>query len=866
MNRAEKRRQQKLAEKAAKKNHVQPAGLSIDPQSLEIAVQHHSAGRLSEAENLYQKILKSDPNHPTALHLLGLIAHQVGKNGVAVDLMTKALSIKPDYVEAHGNLGNAYSRLGKLAEAVASYRKALAIKPDYADAHGNLAAALQGLGKLDEALIHYHKALAIRPEYSEAHSNLGTAFRELGKLDEAVTSFQKAASLNPNYANAHNGLGLALQEMGKHEEAADCYQQAIAIKPDFAEAHCNLGATLQKLGKLDEAVASCRKALSINSSFAEAHNNLGIAFKEQGEFEAALSSFKMALATTPNYCEALNNLGSTLHNMGRFDEAVVSYNKALSINPDYASAYSNLGATLHGQGKLNEAVSNCQKALALKPDFADAHNNLGNALKDLGRTNGAISSYQKAVSIRPDNAEAYSNMGTAFQELGELEEALSSCSKAISINPDFAMAHSNLIFIQDLYPDIEQSEQQAERKRWNDKFILPLAGQIRAHTNNRDPDRRLRIGYVSADFCHHSARLGFGPLIMDHDRNNFEVFCYDASIVHDDVSDALRAAATDWRYIVSMSDEQLAQTIRDDAIDILIDLSGHTRGNRLKVFGLKPAPLQATGIGHMAPGLTTLDYRLTTDRLTPPEKEKYHPESPIYLETFFGFTPPSNSPPVGPLPCRKNGTITFGYLGRVSRVSDEALALWARILRDLSGSRLVLKYSQLDDQTAQQNIKERFSALGITEDRLTLLGKTDQPEHLDAHNHVDLVFDTFPHGGGMTTMDSLWMGIPVIGLLNPERASGRISDCICHPVTLDEWIARSPEEYYAIAIRWAKRVNELADIRQGLRQRLTDVYFRFPHDVEKSYRHIWRRWCVGEASSPLYPHSLNDPETEPVTL
>ena len=620
-------------------------------QAINLALQHHNAGRLPEAERLYQQILQADPNQPVALHMLGMIAHQVGNSDHAVDLITKALTIKPDYVKAHSNLGNALKELGRLEEAVASYRKALALKPDLAETHFNLGSTLGEMNRLDEAIDSFHKAIVFKPDLVEAHNNLGNALKILGKLDEATTSYQKALVVNPDYAMAHNNLGNMLQEQGKPDEALASYRKALVLKPDYDE------------------------------------------------------------------------------------------------------------------------------------------------------------------------------------------------------------AHSNLIFIQDLISNFDHVDQQAERKLWNDKFILSLSDKIKPHANDPTPERRLRIGYVSADFRQHSACQGFAPLILEHDRDHFDVVCYDATIAADDMTETLRDAATSWRSTLGQSDDQLAQTIRDDGIDILVDLSGHTRGNRLTVFGHKPAPLQVTGIGSTPPGVSTIDYRLTTDRTTSPEEESLFPEAPIYLETIIGFTPPLDTPPVGPPPCLESGVITFGYLGRFSKISDDAMALWARILRDVPKSRLLIKAAQMDEPSIRQRVETFFSERGISQDRLILLGGTPQRQHLETCNRIDIALDAFPHGGGITTMESLWMGVPVVGLTDPSDHASRSISIICGPLGLDEWIAASTGEYHAIAVEWADKRQALADLRPGLRQRVSEVYSRFPRDAEKAYRLIWKRWCGGEAPSPLYPLS-----------
>jgi tetratricopeptide (TPR) repeat protein len=334
-------------------------------QALDLAMQHHAAGRLPEAEKIYQQILQIGPNQPVALHLLGVIAHQVGKNDIAVGLITKALAIKPDYAEAHNNLGLAFQGMGKLDDAVASYGQALAIQPDFASVHCNLGVALHDLRKIDEAFDSYHKALAIKHDYAEAHSNLVSTLLALGRLDEAVEHGQKAICINPQSSEAHLNLGNALQSLREFNQAVACYNHALAIAPDYAEAHNNLGKVLQELGNSKEAEASCRKALALKPEYAEAHNNLGIVLKD----------------------------------MGKLDDAIASHQKALAIMPDFAGAHNNLGAALLELGKLDEAVASFRKALAVMPNFAGAHQNLGLALRTLGRFSDAKAAFDQVLRI-----------------------------------------------------------------------------------------------------------------------------------------------------------------------------------------------------------------------------------------------------------------------------------------------------------------------------------------------------------------------------------------------------------------------------------------------------------------------------------
>jgi len=318
-------------------------------QAIDLGVQHHNAGRLPEAENIYQQILQSEPNHHTALHLLGVIAHQVGKNDTAVDLIARALALKPDLAEAHSNLGLALQDLGKSEDAIASYRKALGLNPDYAEAHNNLGIALQDLGKLDEAVAFYRKALGIKPNYAEAHNNLGSVLQELGKPEEAIASYRKALAIKPDLAEAHNNLGIAIRELGHLDEAVTSYRKALALNPDYAEAHNNLGIALQGLGKLDEAVTRYHKALAIKPDFAEAYYNLGNALQDLEKLDEAVASYRKALGLKPDYVEAHNNLGNALKKLGRLDEALKIFESI-----DTALCYAHALECLFALGKYDE--------------------------------------------------------------------------------------------------------------------------------------------------------------------------------------------------------------------------------------------------------------------------------------------------------------------------------------------------------------------------------------------------------------------------------------------------------------------------------------------------------------------------------
>jgi len=394
--------------------------------ALGIAIQHHTAGQLAEAENLYQQILRVDQNHPIALHLLGVIAHQVGDNDAAVNLITKALGINPDYAEAHNNLGLTFKELGQPEKAVACFQKALALNPRYAEAHGNLGAALADMGKFDEAVTSYRNALAITPHAVEVLYNLGAALADLGRLEDAIASYHQALALKPDYAEALCNLGVAQKDLGRLDEAVSSYQKALSIAPGSAEVHYNLGNAYKDTNQPDNAVASYQNALAIRPDDVDVHCNLGLALQDLGRLDEAATHFQQAIAINPEFAEAHNNLGITFRDLGRLDEAMASYQKALAIQPDYAEAHSNLSVALRDQGKVEEAVASCREAIAIDPDCAVAHRHLAGLKKhsDYDDDMRAMEqTYAKPTLTDEQRMDLAFGLGKAFEDVRQYEKA-----------------------------------------------------------------------------------------------------------------------------------------------------------------------------------------------------------------------------------------------------------------------------------------------------------------------------------------------------------------------------------------------------------------------------------------------------------
>ena len=889
------------------------------PEALADALQHHRAGRLREAEQIYRQIVAADPDHYDAWHLLGVIAcqsgnyqagigyielaltHQpdwaeacynlanawkdLGKLDEAATCYRRVLQLKPDFAQAHNSLGNVTKELGKLDEATTCYQRALQLKPDYAEAHNNLGNAYRAAGKLDEATACYQRVLQLRPNQAEAHSNLGNVFtdqgrldeaaqchrhalrlrpdfaevhsslgkvlRDQGKLDEAAQCHQRALQLKPDYAEADNDLGNVLRDQGKLDEAAECYRRALRLKPDLVEAHSNLGNVLRDQGKLDEAAESYQRALRLKPDLAEAHSNLGNVLRDQGKLDEAAECYRRALRLKPDLAEGHSNLGNAYRDVGKLDEAAACYQRALQLKPDYAEAHNNLGNVLRDQGKLDEAAQCHRRALRLKPDLAEAHSNLGNVLRNQGKLGEAAQCHRRALQLKPDYAEAHSNLGNVLRDEGRLDEALTSHRRALQLNPDLVEAHSNLLMIHQYRAGATLSELAAAHAEYGRLHAEPLRTSWAPHANDRDPLRRLRLGFVSGDFGRHPVGFFLIQALENLDQGQCEAVCYCNRVIKDDLASRFQGAATEWWDIAYLSDQALAEKIRADRIDILFDLAGHTANNRLLVFARRPAPVQITWIGYEGTtGLRAIDYLLADRYTIPPGQEPWYQERILRLpDSYVCYDPPVTAPAVAPLPALRHGFVRFGSFNNPAKVTPQVVAAWAKILSRVPGSRVLLKYRGLDDERVCRRYLDLFTACGIDPSRVEFAPPSTHADYLATYGEVDIALDPFPFGGGITTCNGLWMGVPVITCPGETFASRHALSYLSN-VGLTETIAMTAEEYVELAVSLASDLPRLSQLRAGLRERMAASPLcdgkRFAANLMRIVRDAWREWCQKE--------------------
>jgi predicted O-linked N-acetylglucosamine transferase (SPINDLY family) len=640
-------------------------------------------------------------------------------------------------------------------------------------------------------------------------------------------------------------LALRHHQAGRLQEAERIYRQILAQDPKHADAMHFLGVIAHQAGRADEAVDLIRRAIALWPNYAQAHSNLGNALKDNGQQDEAIAAYRQAIALNPSLPEARYNLGNVLKDKGQIDEAIAAFRQAIALRPNYAEAHYNLGDALEDKEQYDEAIAAFGQAIALNPNLPEAHSHLGNALRDKGQLDGAIAAYRRAIALRPNYPEAHNNLGNALMETGRLDEAIISYRRAIELKPDLREPHSNLLFLIHYHPGYGAAEIHAEARHWNQRHAEPLKKLIRPHTNDRDPERRLRVGYVGADFREHCQSFFLLPLFSHHDRSAFEIFCYSRVSRTDAIAAQIGGMVTAMRPIVGLSNQSAADRIRADQIDILVDLTMHMSRGCAAIFAHKPAPVQAAWLAYPGTtGLDAMDYRLTDPHLDPPGVDHLYSEKSVRLpETFWCYDPLCGNIDPQPLPAIRNGFITFGSLNNFCKVNEGVLRLWGQVLKAVNRSRLTIL---CPEGSHRQTLVELLRRDGISGDRIELVAARPRRAYLDLYHRIDIGLDTFPYNGHTTSLDSFWMGVPVITLVG-QTVVGRAGLSQLTNLGLSELAARTPEQYVEIAADLAGDLPRLAELRRTLRARMQASPLmdagRFARNIEAAYRKMWRNWC-----------------------
>jgi predicted O-linked N-acetylglucosamine transferase (SPINDLY family) len=670
----------------------------------------------------------------------------------------------------------------------------------------------------------------------------------VGKYQLAVELISKAVAIDPSQAAFRSNLGLALTAAGRVADAVKSLRDAVRIDPSLADAWCNVGDALLHHGSIEESVAATRKAIELRGDFPAAWNNLGNALAARGESEEAVSAYHAAISHRPDFAEAHANLANVLRDMARLEQAEQQARLALQLKPDYAAAHIILGNILREQGRLEVALSEIRSGISLQSASAEAYNALAGALRDLGDLDAAIDASREAVRLDITNAESFNSLANTLKDQARLDEAIDAYRKAVDRAPQAANIHSNLIYSMYFSPKTcDLSKIAAEHERWAARHEAPVRSRIQPHTNDRDPDRRLRVGYVSPDFCTHVLSFFNIPLLTHHDRERFEVYCYSNVRREDAITQRFKQSATAWRDIAALSDDQAAARIRADKIDILVDLAQHMAHNRLPIFARKPAPVQVAWIGYPgSTGLKSIDYRMTDPRLDPPGMfDAYSSEQVVRLpDSFWCYDPFSDEPQPNEAPAQRSSSITFGCLNNFCKVNEPVLALWARVLGAVPDSRLLLL---TDPGRHRQMTLDTLAAMGVDPARVEFFSRRPRRQYLELYHRIDITLDTLPYNGHTTTMDSLWMGVPVVSRLGATPVGRAGLSILANLGLAEQLLARTDDDFVRIATDLARDVDRLVQFRSTLRTRMKQSPLmdapRFAKNVEQAYRQMWKQWC-----------------------
>ncbi|MBK8117207.1 MAG: tetratricopeptide repeat protein [Candidatus Accumulibacter sp.] len=708
---------------------------------------------------------------------------------------------------------------------------------------------LKAQGRDSDALPVLRQAAKLLPRDAEVQSNLGLVLFDMGKLPEAAACQRRALKIRPEFAEAHYNLANVRYAQGKFAEAAAGYQRALALKPDFPRAHCNLGNALAEQGDFPAADAAYNQALALQPDFAEAHKGLGRSLMALDRPDEALDHYRQALTLKPEDAQTRYYLGEALRARGRLDEAEAAFRRAVQDKPDFAEAHFNLGNTLDDQGRLSEAEAALRCALQYRPDFEGALYNLGNVLRAQERLSEAEASYRQALAIKPDMEQALLNLGVTLTELGRYGEGEAACRQAMALKPDYALAHSNLLFCLTHNENNDASALFAEHCRFGEQFETPLRAHWSAHGNRKDPERCLQVGFVSADFRNHAVTNFIEPVLAElKSHQTLSLHAYFSHAEEDHATLRLREHVRHWHPVAGLDDATLAEKIRADGIDILIDLSGHTAHHRLLAFARKPAPLQASWIGYPGTtGLQAMDYYLSDPFFLPRgEFDGQFTEKIVHLPCCSPFLPSPLAPSVSPLPALSQGHVTFGSFNRPTKISASVIALWAQLLVAVPRSRMLLGAMRTDGRVEQ--LIDEFARHGVVKERLSFHPRSAMTDYLELHQRVDICLDTFPYNGGTTTFHALWMGVPTLTLAG-GTFPGQTGAGILGHVGLTAFITRNTTEFVERGAALAADLPLLAGLRDELRERLARSAFGQPALIaaalERALRGMWQRWCHG---------------------
>lgn len=706
----------------------------------------------------------------------------------------------------------------------------------------------RGLGHVADTVDHQ---AALAGDAQVLHS-MGK--RALGRNEnaQAIELLSRAVSISPNAAEVWCSLGAAYRHSGSFPNARSAYEKALALKPDYVEALSNLGEWHIASGEPEAALPWLERALTVAPGFFQARINQTAALFELGRFEQARQLAEQIAQDEPRSAEACLNLGNVLVHTGKTKQGIRQFQKALELQPHYAEAHFNLSSLLGSKEDLAQAIGYLKRRLEERGDSVQNLGMLASAYQAAGQLEAAEDLCQRILQRQPNNLTALITLGSCLSNGGDAAAAAALYQRVVDSDPTQAAMGSNILFEYNSVYAMHREDLFARHRDWAQRFETPVQQQPDFAARNRDPYRRLRIGYVSGDFTRHPVGFLLRDVLQHHDKQRFSIHCFSMALRAEDVLPELREAADHWEDIFFLSDEEVVALVHEQEIDILVDLSGHTAFHRLLAFARKPAPVQAEWIGYFhSTGMASMDYFISDPFTSPRGSGQLFSEVPVHLpHTRFCYGPPDYAPEVTALPALANGHLTFGSFNRLPKLTDETVQAWSRILQGVPGSRIVIKSGALSEPAVRGRVMQRFEQAGIDAARVDLRPGSSHAEMLAEYGEVDIALDTFPFNGGMTTLEALWMGVPVVTLAGNTVVSRQTVSALANIGLDQEWAFGDVDAFVQGAVRLASDWEHLAQLRPSLRPLVAASPLRnakgFTQDLEALLRRMWQAWCRSE--------------------
>lgn len=663
---------------------------------------------------------------------------------------------------------------------------------------------------------------------------------QAGDLATAADMYAQVLNAEPDNADAWHLSGLAQFAAGNTDHAERSVRRAVQLNPKEPEFQSNLAAILVNLKRSEEAESVCRNVLRIDSSHAATLCHLGTALRQQRRLNESLESFRRSLDANPD-AAALCNLGSVLSDLGRADEAKAAFLQAIDVNPTIPQVHINLGAVQRELGEIDAALESLSAAEALSPSSYEVHVNRANLYLELGRALDAIEEYQRAIAVNSELPAAVAGLGRALQQVSCWEESLEAQRLAAELAPDDHKYQSSYLYAASLSPLLTPEAVWRRHAQWG-KRIEAAVDPVSRHRNAAIANRKLRIGYVSPDLRSHATMRFLYPLLEAHDHSEFEIVFYSETTAEDSTTEKAKQLSDGWCATRGLADFELCERIMADRIDILVDLAGHTAGNRLPVFARKPAPVQVTFLGYPnTTGLSRIDYFLTDAIREPGANNTFFTETPVLLPHGACCYRAANAPEVAEPPLVRNGAITFGSTHRLEKISPQTLQLWQQVMATVPHARLLMFRDVLENNAVRQQMLTELTEAGIPGERVDF-GWELPEEHLKVYADIDIMLDVFPWGSGTIAYDAMWMGVPIPTLAG-DRGGCRATASLMHHSGFPELIAESEDDYIRIVAELAESPELLCELRQQIRPAMNTTVGngeRFARDIETAFRSMWK--------------------------